>query len=975
MATPKYFLLLMVWILISSTTINDVTATSTMDGCALHPVRAVIQDDVFYTKEDIQGKILEMIDDGDRIIKYDLKVQDDTGPFTDERAEQELLVRPYNQILTLDETGKALLNLREYFVPMSLYTLSYGVEEAEIELIQSPTNCLANVSASDLETYIKLLIFRNFENAITSSHIGNNICNKVVQRRGQKSGYTRYECCRIEFGESMVCENLEGNIWIHVLLTIIIILQVMFVLYSPTFVPKKDRLSTKFLDYVYKPEHPLKFNIAMVNSDKVITDDRFINAKKFPFIELRNLKEHLRNVTPGLVYTVTASQVNLSIRASKIFPGGYSPVGWFKFMKNFFIRCKMRNAVPVLKACCKANMFKQSKCCVLQWFTFLSAIMGLIGAAVATLPWIFRILFFYEIEADLIESESRVLEYNELGRPYPGSLVLYLTPKHALFIAIYIILIADIAVLILMPPVARRKLKFTIRMSMRYMNSTNKFDAFVSFLAHMLYPLEKYGVLGLIFLIPFWLIAMPVGLLILCYLIFPILNLTTRLLVNLVYYTIKFFKPSLYKTFKPKNESLLRRIWNVLQEWADGVIVVDKFERKSRRNMMIHVISLFLCVLTITMLLVLVVECIHFYIECAVYIVIGVVLNSNKIMKFLSLFVLIVWYAFDCFGAVRTRYQAFAKVIESAIKELVGEAVQKVAMLSKLEQEAQAFVVPSKDGAVAERMRIVAGTEGYMKWNSKRLLLFLDKSDVPYIPKDFLFKAAKLGHYYCPGPVHLLYLKALVELLWITLFLGFVMLVILAFGEANNISGANQTLATLAGGFIPFAFRKCFAKSQSGPSVDKSNIRWKTTLAEAIEGYSKRWTFSDLVISSCVPAGNVDNGPHNLHFGPKLVSLNPTVPDNIDLIIHQTKGDGSKMEFWVRKSKKDTAKPSYIWRSRQVAKARNEAYVEKPHNVTSVFNITWVHKQKETNGDIETGIVKQPELHHPDNVIGKTNKK
>ena len=971
---PRLVALVMMWIVIS-TTIKDVTAT-TMAGCSLQAVRALIQDEVFQTKEDMQAKIQEMIDDGDRLIKYELKVREDNGPFSDERADEAMLLKPYNLMLTLDDTGKALLNLKDYFVPMSLYTLGYGVEDAEVELIQTPSNCLVNVSALDLETYLKRLIFRNFESTATASNTGKDICNKVVQETDGQTGYTNYKCCRIEFGDTLVCQDLEGNIWIHVLLTIIIILQVLFVLYSPTFVPKKDRLSTKFLDYIYKPESPLKLNVVMTSPDNVITDDRFEHAKKFPFIELRNLKEQLRNVTLGVVYTITASQVNLSIRASKIFPGGYSPVGCFKFLKNFFIRCKMRNAIPALKGCCKANMFKQSKCCILQWFTFLSALMGLVGAVIVTLPWIFRILFYYDVEADLIESEVRVLEHNDLDRPYPGSLVPYLTPKHALFIVIYIILIADIVTLICMPAVARRKLKFTIRMSMRYMNNTNKFDAFVSFLAHMLYPLEKYGVMGFVFLIPFWLIAMPIGLLILCYLIFPIMNLAIRLLINLVYYTIKFFRPGLYKTFKPRNETLIR-IWDVIKEWADGVIVVDKFERKSRRNMMIHVISLALCVLTIAMLLVLVVECIHFYIECAVYVVIGVVLNSNKIMKFLSLFVLIIWYAFDCFGAVRTRYQTFAKVINSEIQDRVGEAVKQVAMHTKAEQEAQAFAVLSKDGAVAERMTIVAGTEGYMKWNAKRLLLFLDKSDIPYIPKDFLFKAAKLGHYYCPGPVHLLYLNALVELLWITLFLGFVMLIILAFGEANNISGANQTLATLAGGFIPFAFRKCFAKSQSGPSIDKSNIRWKTTLAEAIESYSKRWTFSDLEISSCVPADSEDHMSDEtprLHFLPKFVSLNPTVPDNVDIIIQQRKGGGAKMEFWVRKSKKDNAKPSYIWRSRQVAKERNDAYKEKAHNVTSVFNITWVPKQRAENSDIEAGIVNQPELHHPDNVIGKPDK-
>ena len=955
---------------------GDIQA-NTMMGCSLQVKRAIIQDEVFQTTEDTQTKIEGLIDKGDRLIKYELNVLEDKGPFSDKRADRALLLKPYNLMLTLDDMGKALLNLKEYFAPMSLYTLGYGVEDAQVEFIQNPSNCLVNVTALDLETYLKLLIFRNFENTTTHSQSGKEVCIKIVRKMENNIGETVFQCCRLEFGDKLVCQDLEGNIYIQVLLTIIFILQLLFVLYSPTFVPKKDRLSTKFLDYIYKPENPLKLNIVVVAPDKVISDERFVNAKKFPFIELRNLKEHLRNVTPGVLYTVTVSQVYLSVRASKIFPGGYSPVGLVKFLKNFFIRCNMRNSIPALKSCCKADMFKKSQCCMFQWFKCLAALMGLLAAAVITLPWIFRILFYYDLEEDLVESEIRVLDYNNLERPFPGSLVLYLTPTHPLFIAIYVILLFDIIILIFLPPVARRKLKFTIRMSLRNMNSASKFDAFVSFLAHMLFPLEKYGALGLVCLIPFWSLAMPFGLLVLCYLIFPIINLTVRLLANLIYYTLKFCKPGFYRTFEP-NSTIFGRIWDVIKEWMDGVIVVDKYERKSRRNMMMHVISLALCVLTIVMLLALVVECISFYIECAVYVVIGIVLNSKRIMKFLSLVVLISWYGFDCFGAVGTRYQNFAKVINAEILGKVGETVKQAALKTKNDQNAQAFTVPSTDGAIEERMEVFAGTEGFMKWNAKRLLLFLDKSDIPYIPKNFLFKAARMGHFFCPGPVHLLYLNALVELLWITLFLGFVMLIILAFGEANNISGANQTLATLAGGFIPFAFRKCFAKSHAGSSVDKSNIRWQTTLAEAIEKYSKRWTFSDFEISSCIPADNkeipkqepLESGTGNQ---PKLIRSNQDVPEIVDIIIKERKGTNGKMEFWVRKAKKENPKPNYIWRPRKKTNEVNGKPIkeDKIHKFRAARNYIWRSRQVVENGDVEVGIIKTPIIHMPNNCLAK----
>lgn len=133
-----------------------------------------------------------------------------------------------------------------------------------------------------------------------------------------------------------------------------------------------------------------------------------------------------------------------------------------------------------------------------------------------------------------------------------------------------------------------------------------------------------------------------------------------------------------------------------------------------------------------------------------------------------------------------------------------------------------------------------------MKWEAKSLMLFLNRNDTFHIPKEFFFNLIKSRSCYCPGPVHILYVKAFVELIWILLFLGFVMMVVLAFADANQISGTNQTMTTLAGGFLPLAFKKCFQKSHTGLQVDTNNMSWKATLDNKIKSYSERWAISDL---------------------------------------------------------------------------------------------------------------------------------
>ena len=258
-------------------------------------------------------------------------------------------------------------------------------------------------------------------------------------------------------------------------------------------------------------------------------------------------------------------------------------------------------------------------------------------------------------------------------------------------------------------------------------------------------------------------------------------------------------------------------------------------------------------------------------------------------------------------------YSNFGTTINKEIQERVGDDMKVVAMCAKKDQKEQAFTVQEHNTDDDNRMSLVAGTEGYLKWNAKRLLLFLDRDDIPYIPKDFLFKSAKLGHFGCPGPVYKMYFKAFIELTWITLFLAFVMLVIVAFGESNNISGANQTLATLASGFLPFVFRKFLIKSNSGPTLDKSNITWQTTLSEAISGYTKRWTFTDFKIMACEPTDSLNESETT--YPPRTIELSPTVPDDVDLIvkIHREINNGERMEFWARKVVEEKSCTKYIW--------------------------------------------------------------
>lgn len=864
------------------------------------------------TKEDV----IQLAEEDVRQIKYKFNVKEDKGPFSTGKRHDTLLVHPYDFVLAAEGSGKALLMLQPYFQPMSLFTLGYGVTEVKVNLVQNPLNCLENVTAKSLEHKLKLLILKNFGN-VTSTYLSEkSVCNQHIGVADSDIGIVKYSCCKLDSENHLMCNDLTETTWVYLLFTIITILQIVFVLYSPTFVPGGGRMGVKFIDYIYKPQTPLKLNIVTVDSNKVISDQRFIKTRQFSFIHLTNLKEKIRSIPDGILHTIFLKEIHLSVRASKLVPDGYTPVSFFRFIRKFFVRCHIRKDLPALKNCCNANMFKTFGCIEVSWVIFLTLLMRGVLVFLFILPWLARVWFYYTFEKNDRQIIRMQLEKHGLQQSYQSSLVVYLTPEHPLFIFIYVTITINASVYIFLPPVAKRKLKYTIQMSLKAMNSTRKFDSVISFIAHLLYPLEEFGIVGLLIL-PLWLLVLPFGMMILGYLLFPIINLTVRLFVNFIYYTVKFIKPDLHKTFSFNNR-ILRRLCTKISKWADDIIIVDKFEPRSRKNMMTHVVSLTMCMVTTFALLVLVVQCISFFVECAIYIIIGIILNSKDVMKYISLLVLIIWYAIDCFSAVSNRYSSFGKTINSEIQERVGDAVKAVAMCAKQDQKEQAFIVQENTADNDTRISLVAGTEGYLKWNAKRLLLFLDRDDIPYIPKDFLFKSAKLGHFGCPGPVYMMYFKALIELIWITMFLAFVMLVILAFGEANNISGANQTLATLASGFLPFVFRKFLIKPHSGPSLDKGNITWQTTLSEAIERYTKRWTITDFELMTCESTDNL-NASDSTTYKPKIINLTPTVPDNVDLIVKIRKGVNGEeeMEFWARKIVEQKSSTKYIWTETQ----------------------------------------------------------
>lgn len=884
----------------SSTTTIKSTSVNPADSCLLVPA---LPDAV----EVIAGEA----NSGKQLVKIRVTIRRNDS-FADKRLNQ--------WVISTSPTGQSMLMLKEYFDAMSVYTLGLGVGSYAVTLNQERKGCLNGKQIEEVENILRKRFLSSFGSSDHMLSSGAEICSKQMGQQRANIGRLVYVCCKYNQENKLQCSELTRSIWIQLLFISIIVLQVLIILYSPIYMPDfmyKAKSIFKTFTYTAEPDKLLEFRVKTIN-DSLNVDAGFTEAKLHEFTHMNKFKGYLENVTPGETQTFMIKGVDICVRDSKIVAEGDAPVGIITFMKDFFVRCKMRYDIESVRGCCMQDVWVKLPCkVVFRWYECLSGIIMLMFAVVLASPWIFRIGFYYFIEEKKIKDQKEIYKEHGYTIPYPGNLVTYLSPTHYLFNVIHILFAVEIFVYIIMPGAVKEKVKFTVRQCFRDTRDKSKLDACGKMASHMLRPLKHYGVVGC-FLLPLWLVVLPFYCLVIALEVIPIANLSVRLLMNLIYYISKFINPNNFRNGHHQHTSGKCSTW--LQNRFETIIVKNDNEANTRLNKLLHSLALIMTFVTVWLFLIIVVECIAFYVECAVYAMVGFIINPASILKYVSLILLIAVYGNECFSGVHGRYAAYSIGINSEIQGMVGEKMTEEASKPSEEQNNTAFRVPARN-YVPERLCLVTGPEGFLKWKTSRLVMFLDNSDIPYISTAFLFQMGQLNHFQCPGLVHLLYLKAFLDFFLIVLFLIFVFIVIFAFGQAEDISTAGQTIAALGTGFFPLVLKKFLFQSQ-GYALDRSNLHWKNMFAHAVQMYSEKWNFEDITVAQpdeieMIQATNVstvdksennsiemnnvsENRPNGTSEGEifEAVSKNE---DSIDLIVKRGKTDEGEeiMTFYV----------------------------------------------------------------------------
>ncbi|KAH3883761.1 hypothetical protein DPMN_007728 [Dreissena polymorpha] len=810
---------------------------------------------------DIGDHLATILTKGYQQVKIQLTILGDAGPL--KSSNHGPILHSGSWVLTTGTSGRAMLLLNENSDKMSLGTLGYGITKLNISLLQSPANCLSRGTALQSENSVRKAILTGFNNDSVEIHDGAEVCNRHIDVSQTGVANLVYKCCRISLSHTLYCYNLQQSPWLSILIVSIVILQVSVVVFSPNLVP--DSLTNtrlQLLTYRFKTESGtrLVLRVQKLVGEMADTGGRFVLKKVRPPTSFTVFARKIRELATNKPMDMIIKGVSLSLSPNKLLQEGQSPVSVLTFLCDFFILCKLRHEIPSLRSCCDANvigMFSAKQ--TIPWYVFLRTFMYVVVFGLFFSPWIIRVWFYFNYEFE----QQQAFATRNVTLPFNGSLVSLLSPIHPLFLVVYAFLILETLLWRIFPDRLKHRLNATVRKIMHDVQGKDVIDVCGAYAKRAVWPLEKFGIVGCLVL-PVWALAISLLFTLLLIDAFPIVNLTIRLLVNLIFYLVGTISPRISERMLQSSNAFSNRL---------RTIIVKKERKKARIHNTIYAIALASTLVTIWCIMLLVTECIAFYVACAVYTLIGIILNPDETMKFISLVLLISVYGYDCFSFAYFEYSEFCKTIHSEIRDKIGnDEIERVSLKSYKEQENTAFRWRTPESNTEDKMKLVRRSDGFLNWRAPSICLFLDKYDNPFIPKRMLFEMAKIDHSLCPKQPHVIYLNAFLDFMKVVAFLFFVFVVIFAFGQAHDVSSGTQALIALGSGFLPWVFQHFLFTSNRKLTVEK-NLKWKEAFTNAIEAYRQCWAFDDIDADivddqhskNCTPCANLANQPNDKH--------------------------------------------------------------------------------------------------------------
>lgn len=613
----------------------------------------------------------------------------------------------------------------------------------------------------------------------------------------------------------------------------------------------------------------------------------------------------LRGGPIGQPFPAKISEYDITVNYKRLLTENKVPIGLWKTVIRSIFYCKLRNVGPFVD-CCRQNMFQHMFCsCValnVPWVKFWRKV-GL-GLAVLLLPtpYYVRLVIFYLFEYEEVMTRKEAAAALGLRESYENSLVQYLLPTHPLFVCMYVVYFVMAITLAYM---ARRteegRFRKVIVGAFTDLKTLSWIDVLHMMVSNIIWPFKRYGVVGFLVVFVYWPIALPITLAVYVFYCLPTIYLTIRML----FYSRRAFLDTIQKRSK-RRYRIRRKVDNSLQlfvmdnifrllwgddddddgdrgtAWdvrrrrdagvrrhrpartSDGYELdevdnlnperLQRFRSLSVASTIVHrrvcnwrrvlenIFASTLCVIALYSTLAIMSECVGCLVEIMVFTMMGIIVNAGTLLKYIALVILVVVYSYDCFNNVEKRYLKLNKALFNEVKGRIKD-LEKVTSLPSYLQENRGFKSQELSEQADYEMPDDVAEKPARHWLINDLVLFIDNEDMPRIPRKLFEDVCEIRVAGVPGPVYLGLLFALKQFLKIGIFVGFIFLVILSFGNVYGLSSTNQMIAALAGGSLPLIMRTFMEPEK--PDIEMGTVSFRSKLDEIIKNFAQYWPIYD----------------------------------------------------------------------------------------------------------------------------------
>ncbi|GFR66138.1 hypothetical protein ElyMa_000220800 [Elysia marginata] len=745
--------------------------------------------------------------------------------------------KPFRWYRTQGEGSSELLQVNHYYFGLIWPFMELGLDKVKVTINVTSPACLQNLPRGEIELLLTDYFLKDFNiNPDTVEHPyvkadKVEVCHMTI-RNENNWGKLTYKCCGFE-SDILQCRDVKEDAWVWVLRAFIMTVTILLFLYFPVILPRGYRI----YDYAYYPPGGLQFNFLATTSPENYRKRQGTQILQPKDIKkMTNLRCSLAGVRPDQTYTAHVKRLDVNVGADRLLQEDYPVIDLGRSLFDTFVRCKIRHADP-LEDCCKTNA-----CGVYclpgrpswqAWMRAIRTVLVMAALAVPAVPFMYSQagegLEYQELD-DAIEDRGLQRPFNfYVGKIFSKIVVGVLATMYVLHTIIIIIdgatdgnigrLYSDVL------DVSEKK--GTIRKRMEKSQSCVK---------RALRPVQRCGVL----MVPVWilaLLAMP---------IYLILDFLFRAPMIRVF--IEGFKRLLgyMRVYRRKPEDDARTVCGMIEVYLFFLSIVFVFIVLGiGANFLVHVVAM---------------------------VIVKVLIDAKLVYRVLPAVLLLLLYIRDSFSRVAQKYADFLAQVMTAMRareqdDLKRESfkpwdqqMNKIFKIfpQQIEVDPDDEVIEVKDAKPKEtkdeefsakkKKNLFLLKNGEVRMHLGQLLLFLNKEDFLFTSKKFLFSCCTMDCTGAPGHLEDNYIKAAIDFMKIGIFLIFLFLVVMAYGNAYYISPNNQMFVTLVSGMVPLLLRNVFLKRGTLETV-KVDYRFESRLEEKIAAFFQSWQIHDINLS------------------------------------------------------------------------------------------------------------------------------